>query len=342
MTASNKSAGGLAIEISRLHKSYGEIHVLRGVDLEVPRGEAFGLLGPNGTGKTTLIQVILGLLRPNEGLLRVLGSENVDHVSQRLGYLPERPRYHLQFTGREYLRTLGSLSDLRGKQLANRVDTVIELAGLEQAAERRIATYSKGMLQRLGIAQAVLHEPDLLIVDEPASGLDPGGQREMAHMLSALHKTGHTIVLCTHQLTEVARLCTRVGVLAGGTIAATATLDELYALGNSATVAVDMLPSATAAALEQLAPEEPTALPGRPVVRCERDSVVLFPSNDTLLSHVLRQLLDDGIAVRAVTPGADALEQFYLRAVQQAQTGSPSVSPPASPEELVETLIEDR
>ena len=332
MTGTNTSAGGLAIEISRLHKSYGEVHVLRGVDLEVPRGEAFGLLGPNGTGKTTLIQVILGLLRPNEGLLRVLGSESVEHVSQRLGYLPERPRYHLQFTGREYLRTLGSLSDLRGKQLANRVDTVVELVGLDQAAERRIATYSKGMLQRLGIAQAVLHEPDLLIVDEPASGLDPGGQREMARMLSALHDTGHTIVLCTHQLTEVARLCTRVGVLAGGTIAATATLDELYALGNSTTVAVDMLPSATAAALEQLAPE----------VRCERDSVVLFPSNDTLLSHVLRQLLDDGIAVRAVTPGADALEQFYLRAVQQAQTGSPSASPPASPEELIETLIEDR
>jgi len=332
MTDNTNTPGGLAIEISGLHKSYGEIHVLRGVDLEVPRGEAFGLLGPNGTGKTTLIQTILGLLRPSEGLLRVLGSENIGSVSQRLGYLPERPRYHLQFSGREYLRALGSLSDLRGKRLATRVDTVIELVGLEQAADRRIATYSKGMLQRLGIAQAVLHEPDLLIVDEPASGLDPAGQREMALLLRQLHDTGHTILLSTHQLTEVARLCTRVGVLAGGTIAATAELNELYAMGNSATVAVDILPIATAQALEQLGPE----------VRCEHDAVVLFPSDDILMSRVLRRLLDDGIAVRAVTPGADALEQFYLRAVQQAQSRSPSASPPTSHKELVDTLIEDR
>lgn len=332
MTESINSAGGLALEISRLHKSYGEIRVLRGVDLEIPRGEAFGLLGPNGTGKTTLIQTILGLLRPDEGLLRVLGSEAVDNVSQRLGYLPERPRYHLQFTGREYLRTLGSLSDLRGKQLATRVDTVIELVGLDQASERRIATYSKGMLQRLGIAQAVLHEPDLLIVDEPASGLDPGGQREMAQLLRALHDTGHTILLCTHQLTEVARLCTRVGVLAGGVIAATAALSELYSMGNSTTISVDMLPIATGEALTQLGPQ----------VRLEHDAVVLFPTDDALLSHVLRRLLDDGIAIRAVTPGADALEQFYLRAVQQAQHPTPSASPPPSHAELVETLIEDR
>lgn len=322
----------LAVEIGGLHKSYGDIHVLRGVDLEIPRGEVFGLLGPNGTGKTTLIQTILGLLQPGAGLLRVLGSRNVGSVSQRLGYLPERPRYHLQFSGREYLRVLGSLSDLHGKQLAERVDTVIELVGLQQPADRRIATYSKGMLQRLGIAQAVLHEPDLLIVDEPASGLDPSGQREMAQLLRALNDAGHTILLCTHQLTEVARLCTRVGVLAGGTITSTAALVDLYAQGQSATVAVDMLPVHTAESLEQLGPE----------VRCERGVVTLFPTDDLLLSRVLRRLLDDGVAVRAVTPGSDALEQFYLRSVQQAQSRLPSAPPPASQEELIETLIEDR
>ena len=151
-------------------------------------------------------------------------------------------------------------------------------------------------------------------------------------MLSALHDTGHTIVLCTHQLTEVARLCTRVGVLAGGTIAATATLDELYALGNSTTVAVDMLPSATAAALEQLAPE----------VRCERDfsrvvSLQRYAAEPRAAAAAGRRHRGTRRHTRR-----DALEQFYLRAVQQAQTGSPSASPPASPEELIETLIEDR
>jgi ABC-2 type transport system ATP-binding protein len=322
-----------AISISNLHKSYGSIHALRGVELEVARGDVFGLLGPNGAGKTTLIHTILGLLKPDNGTVKVFDVEQREQLSARIGYLPERPRYHGQFTGREYLTTLGRLSDLSGQRLHDRVDAVVEIVGLGQAADRRIGTYSKGMLQRIGIAQAVLHEPDLLVVDEPASGLDPGGQREMAALLRSLGEAGHTIFLCTHQLTDVARLCDRIGVLVNGRIAETATMAELHARGQSVTIHTADLPLETVSALEQLGPE----------VRTERATITLFPASDRLVDSVLRILLDGGVAVHSVVPEADALEQFYLGAVQQARSDESRPSPPPErAEELLETLIEDR
>lgn len=323
----------LAVSVSNLHKAYGSLQVLRGVDLDVVRGDVFGLLGPNGAGKTTLIHTILGLLKPDHGTIRVLGSENREIHSARIGYLPERPRYHGQFSGREYLSNLGRLSDLSGKQLHDRVDAVIDIVGLAQAADRRIGTYSKGMLQRIGIAQAVLHEPELLIVDEPASGLDPGGQREMAALLRALSQAGHTIFLCTHQLTDVARLCDHIGVLVGGRMTQATTMAELRKHGQSVTVNVVDLPFDTATTLQALGPE----------VRCDRGAVTLFPTSEQLLQVVLRQLLDDGVAVQSVMPEADALEQFYLNAVNDAKSnGARPPQPPATSEELLETLIEDR
>jgi ABC-2 type transport system ATP-binding protein len=322
-----------AISISNTHKSFGSLHVLRGINLEVARGEAFGLLGPNGTGKTTLIHLILGLLKPDHGSLRVFGLEDRARLGSRIGYLPERSHYHGQFTGREYLLTLGRLSNLGGKPLNDRINTVIELVGLGPAADRRIGTYSKGMMQRIGIAQAVLHEPDLLIVDEPASGLDPGGRREMVLLLRTLKELGHTIFVCTHQLADVGRLCDRIGVLVGGKIAQSASMAELHAQGHSVTVRVLDLPLETALALRSIGPQ----------VRCDRVSVTLFPSSYALLATVLRLLLDDRIVIQSVVPEADALEQFYLNAVRDGQ--APPPRPPSqhqTSEALLETLIEDR
>lgn len=321
-----------AIYVSNVHKAYGALQVLKGVDLDVARGEVFGLLGPNGAGKTTLTHIILGLLHPDDGAVRVLGEHERERISAKIGYLPERPRYHQHFTAREYLATLGQLSDLHGRRLAERVDQVLELVGLGAAADRRIGTYSKGMLQRIGIAQAVLHEPDLLIIDEPASGLDPGGQREMATLLRTLAETGHTIFLCTHQLTEVARLCDRVGVLAHGRVRQVARLVDLQARGRSVAVQVAELPLETAESLRRIGPE----------ITYDRARVTIFPASERLINAVLRQLLDDGVPVRAVVPDADALEQFYLAAVQGNDSPPGSASPPEQPEELLETLIEDR
>jgi ABC-2 type transport system ATP-binding protein len=325
-----------AIDLHNVHKAYGALQVLKGVDLAVERGAIFGLLGPNGAGKTTLIHTILGLLRPDDGEVRVFGSTDREHLSRSIGYLPERPRYHTHVTGDQYLRVLGELSGLHGRKLRDRIDAVVDLVGLEQAIDRRIGTYSKGMLQRIGIAQAVLHEPDLLIIDEPGSGLDPGGQREMALLLQALKESGHTILMCTHQLTEVARLCDRVGVLANGRIERTASLHDLRAQGHSATIRVAELPLETANALRTIGSH----------IRVDRNSVTIFPTSDALLTAVLRRLLDDDVIIHAVQPEADALEQFYLASVQRTQMPPPSNGGSSSTDEpseaLLQTLIGDR
>lgn len=325
-------AGDNAIQLNNVHKRYGTLHVLRGIDLTVARGETFGLLGPNGAGKSTLTHIILGLLLPDQGSVSVLGSSDIERVSGRIGYLPERPRYHTQFTGREYLRTLGRLSDIRGDTLDDRVDAVVELVGMQAAADRRIGTYSKGMLQRIGLAQALLHEPELLIVDEPASGLDPEGQSDMAALLERVRAAGHTVVLCTHQLNEVARLCDRVGVLVDGRLAPITSVDELHAQGHSVTIKVQNLPAETARAL--------TNISGN--IRCARTEVVIFPVSDELQARVLRLLLDDDVPIVALVPEADALEQFYLRAIHSSGTASPLESPTGERrEDLLEVLMNE-
>lgn len=318
-----------AIEIHNIHKRFGALHVLRGIDLTVERGEAFGLLGPNGAGKSTLLHIILGLLIPNEGTVRIFGTGEVESLALRIGYLPERPRYHTQFTGREYLATLGRLSDLRGARLQERVDAVLEVVGMQDAAERRLGTYSKGMLQRIGLAQALVHEPDLLIVDEPGSGLDPAGQRDTAELLQRVRSAGHTVLLCTHQLTEVARLCDRVGVLTKGRLDRIVRLADLDAQGHSVTIRVRDLPAETASALSQVSPG----------VRCTRTEVVLFPVTDELLRSVLGRLLDDGVGITSVIPEADALEQFYLGAIELGDSHSPEAAPRIEEETELETIM---
>jgi ABC-2 type transport system ATP-binding protein len=210
-----------AVEAVELCKRFGPVPVLEGLTLRVAAGEVYGLLGPNGAGKSTLLHLILGLLRPAAGEVCVLGT-TPEAARSRIGYLPERPRYHTHLSGRDYLRTLGRLSDLHGAALASRCDELLALVGLLGAAERRVGHYSKGMLQRLGIAQALLHEPELLLVDEPSAGLDPAGQREIVDLLATLRRQGRTILMCTHQLAEAHELCDRVGVLASGRIEAEA------------------------------------------------------------------------------------------------------------------------
>jgi ABC-2 type transport system ATP-binding protein len=317
------------IEISDLHKSYGPLRVLRGVDLVVEQGEAFGLLGPNGAGKTTLNHLVLGLLKPDRGTVRVFGSSDTQRSSANTGYLPERQRYHPHFTGREYLTALGSLSGMRGRQLQQQVAAVLQAMNLRDTADRRLGTYSKGMLQRIGLAQAVLHDPDLVVIDEPTSGLDPGGQQEIVALLNQLREAGHTILMCTHQLAHVAALCDRVGVLVQGQINHVATVAELQAQGQSVVIEVVELPIATMQALQLIGPQ----------VRCDHASIVLFPSSDALVTAVLRHLLDDGVVVRSVTPQADALEQFYARAVDPEHAHP---APVADQQPPVDTLVEDR
>lgn len=296
------------IEIEELHKAYGSLPVLQALNLRVVAGEVYGLLGPNGAGKTTLIHLMMGFLRPDQGRLRLLGSANLERVRARIGYIPERQRYHTRYTAREYLRFLGQFSGLSGVTLRERVERELATVGLLPAADRSLGTYSKGMLQRLGVAQALLSDPDLLLIDEPTSGLDLAGQREVIELLASVRDRGHTIFLCTHYLQEVELLCDRVGVLAGGRIAAEARMRDLRDVANSVRIRVGELDPELRAKLENLGSS----------VRCDVQGVRLSPNTPALQATVLRMLLDADVTIMALEPLESPLERLYLWALHSA------------------------
>ncbi len=306
-----------AIETEKLHKSYDGLPVLRGLDLRVPDGQVYGILGPNGAGKSTLMHVLLGFLKPTRGSVRVLGERNLERTRGRVGYLPERLRYHLRYSGREYLRYLGQFSDLPQPLLTARVEEGLRTVGLHEAADRLLSSYSKGMLQRLGIAQALLTDPEILMIDEPTAGLDPAGQREMLDLLAKVRDRGHTIFLATHVLEEVEQLCDLVGVLFGGKLAAEIEVRSLRTPGRSVLISVGELPVAVAQRLEALAP----------AVRCGRGEVALQPNTPALQAQVLRALIDAEVPIIALEPQSRPLEELYLRVV----SGEPIAPPPDEP-----------
>ncbi|MEI6526319.1 MAG: ABC transporter ATP-binding protein [Planctomycetota bacterium] len=232
--ASN-SAETLAIDVQHLSKTYREglvfprLHpALKDVSLQVRGGEVFGLLGPNGAGKTTLIKVLLGILHPTKGLAQVLKQPAGSKAARRkIGYLPENlvfPRHH---TGRSALYFYGRLSEMSDSQIAARENELFDLVSLQGRQGEAVRRYSKGMRQRLGLAQAMLHDPDLLILDEPTDGLDPMGRSQIRDVLDKLKQRGKTVFLNSHILQEVELICDRVAIMALGQLRGIGTIDEL-------------------------------------------------------------------------------------------------------------------
>jgi ABC-2 type transport system ATP-binding protein len=220
-----------AIEASGLTKRFGSILALDRLDLVVPRGSVFGLLGPNGAGKTTTIRILTGLARPTAGNAFVSGIEvglDEPELRRRLGYLDQDPRFYGWMTGRELLELVGRLHGLAGSELRSRVDEILARTGLTAAAQRRIGGYSGGMRQRLGIAQALLHRPEILILDEPVSSLDPEGRRDLLELIAGLRGEA-TVVFSTHLLADVERICDRVAILDRGRLVTEGPLEELLA-----------------------------------------------------------------------------------------------------------------
>jgi ABC-2 type transport system ATP-binding protein len=223
-----------AIEIAGLVKTFrvgffrSRVEAVRGVSFEVCRGGIFGLLGPNGAGKTTILKVLMGLIRPDAGTLRILGRDARQPASRRrVGFLPENPYFHEYLTPRELLEFYGRLLGLGAGEIRRQRDELIERVGLADAARRPLRKFSKGMLQRIGLAQALLGDPELLVLDEPMSGLDPLGRRLISDLIEERHRAGVTVVFSSHILSDVERLCDRVVILHRGRKVADGTLDEL-------------------------------------------------------------------------------------------------------------------
>ncbi|MDV6031867.1 MAG: ABC transporter ATP-binding protein [Phycisphaera sp. RhM] len=224
------------VDVHQLRKTYRSlsltgrrrIDAVRGVSLQAYPGEVFGLLGPNGAGKTTLIKMLLGVVKPSGGHARLLGQPIGSSAARsRVGYLPESLRVDRHHSARSALRYYGRMSGMTSAEIQSRSDELLKLVGLEGRDRESVRRFSKGMYQRLGLAQALLHDPDLLVLDEPTDGLDPVGRNEVRKVIDRLRDSGKTIFLNSHILQEVEMVCTRVAILAKGEIKAIGPIDEL-------------------------------------------------------------------------------------------------------------------
>jgi ABC-2 type transport system ATP-binding protein len=217
-----------------------------GVDFEVRRGEVFGLLGPNGSGKSTTIKMLLGLLHPTKGVIEVFGRSPRDvKTKARIGYLPEESYLYRYLDSRETLDFFGNLFTLPKEERARRSDQLLDMVGLTGARTRAVGEFSKGMQRRIGLAQALINDPDLVILDEPTAGLDPIGCREVKDLIVALARRGKTVILSSHLLSDVEDVCDRVVIYYGGKIQAQGTLKELLATPDAVRITTPTLPRAT-------------------------------------------------------------------------------------------------
>jgi ABC-2 type transport system ATP-binding protein len=281
------------------------------LDLEVRRGEVFGYLGPNGAGKTTTLKILCGLLKASRGGAWLMGEPVTQVTSRRrLGFLPEQPYFYDYLTGPEYLELVGRLSGLTGQEASRAAREWLGRVGLGERSRLRLRKYSKGMLQRLGLAAALVHAPDLLILDEPMSGLDPFGRRDVRELILEQRERGTTVLFSSHILPDVELLCDRVGIVLAGQLTRVATVRELVHQGrHRVEIRCDGNP------LVEIPPAWNEIL-----TRVDRASETTFVlTEDERLQEVLAWLIQRHVALRAVTPHRRSLEELFMEAATSSR-----------------------
>lgn len=251
-----------AIAIRGLTKDFrvsGSGKWLRAVDdlsLDIERNSIYGLLGPNGSGKSTTIKIVLGLVQPSIGNCEILGISSSNPAARvNVGYLPEAPYFQRFLTGRELLRYFGQLSGVPKEKIRERIDYLLNKVGLEDAGDRRVGGYSKGMLQRIGLAQALIGDPELLVLDEPTAGVDPVGASEIASLIVQLKEEGKTVLLCSHLLSQVESVCDRVAILGQGRLLREGRIESLTKREDPSSIRIDGVSKALKESIERLAQE---------------------------------------------------------------------------------------
>jgi ABC-2 type transport system ATP-binding protein len=294
------------IECIDLTKTYGRrVTALHNLTLTIDEGTSFGLLGENGAGKSTLVRMIMGFIFPSSGRIAVLGEEQVARAHSRIGYVHERPIFEHRFSGRAYLTYLARLSGMWDAQSQARIDQLFEQVNLAEAANWAIGTYSKGMQQRLAIAQALLTDPELLILDEPTSGLDPRSQWEVRQIITTLRKQGKTLLICSHYLAEVEALCDAVGILRKGhLILSGAVADLLTSQGIVEIELADHLSAVEIVARLHLSDQ---------VIATEGN---LLRIADSAQQAVLAALVAASIPILSLNPISQTLEEVYVHTTQ--------------------------
>jgi ABC-2 type transport system ATP-binding protein len=303
------TSSSLAIETHGLGTRFGERTALQSIDLEVPRGGAFGFLGPNGAGKTTLIRMLLGLAVPTSGTIRLLGHDLPQGRAEalaRVGAIIEEPRFHKHLTGAENLRVHAAARDRAARA---RIGAALERVGLARRGHDRVGTYSLGMRQRLGIARCLLCDPQLLILDEPVNGLDPAGILEFRHLIRELVEEGRTVLLSSHLLDEVEKTCDAAAIVDQGRVIAQGAIADLTGGGRRAfDVVAD--PGAQAVRLLAGVPAVTRASEHGGAIRVHVSPEA--PPDREVVTELLRRLLDGGVAVERVSPVVGSLEDRFL------------------------------
>jgi ABC-2 type transport system ATP-binding protein len=281
--------------------------VLHGISFEVRRGESFGFIGPNGAGKTTTLKALLGLIRPSRGRVQLLGRDPGDPTARgQIGFSPESPYFYEFLTGREILSFYARLCDVEPGQVSARAQQALEQVGLAHAADARLRTYSKGMLQRIGIAQALVHDPGVLFLDEPMSGLDPVGRKEIRDLIVRLNAEGKTIFMNTHILSDVEMICDRVAIIVAGRIAYEGNLEAFHGDRKEFDVT-----------LSGLAPDFADELQARvgEGLRGRGDRVTVRLAEKEM-AELVQSALARGARLEEVVRHREDLETLFLRAVE--------------------------
>ncbi|HEX5579166.1 MAG TPA: ABC transporter ATP-binding protein [Candidatus Limnocylindria bacterium] len=307
---------GLAIECRGLAKRYGDVLALDGLDLEVPAGSVFGFLGPNGAGKTTTLRILASLGRADAGEARVGGVPVGGGAPNRaglIGYLDQDPRFYGWMTPRDLLRLVGRLHGMDGPGLSERIDASLATAGLADAARRTIGGFSGGMRQRLGLAQAILNRPPVLLLDEPVSSLDPQGRHDMLQTIRDLGREA-TVLFSTHILNDVERVCDRVAIIDHGRVVTASPMDELLGRYATPTYVIETMP-ADDATLESVA-QALRAVPGVGAVEVAHGTLrATLEEDEAAARELLARLAAQDVTVVAFERQRPSLEDVFLRVV---------------------------
>jgi ABC-type multidrug transport system ATPase subunit len=298
---------GPAIETSGLTKSYAGLLAVDHLDLKVEQGEIFGFLGPNGAGKTTTMRMLLGLVQPSAGTARVLGMDTKTHLQDmlaRIGSVIENPTFYPFLSGYDNLKAFAQLSRIP----VDRVAPVLDLVDLTAAAKRKFSTYSLGMKQRLAVGAALLGSPDLLILDEPANGLDPAGIVEMRDLIKRLKSRGRTVLISSHVLHEIEQICDRIAIMNRGRVVVQGPVEELLA---GASLEVRAEPLGAAEKILVNLPWVDAVVPG--------DNRLLVTTGPEHATDITRVLAEQGIYLSRLQPHEQTLEQYFLDVTGDAQ-----------------------
>ena len=292
-------------------KMYGDVVALRNIDLEIREGELFAILGPNGAGKTTLLKIAVGLIQPSSGEVRVFGVDVLKEpakVKELIGYVPQETIVYDELTGLENLMFYASLYDIPKSIAEERISEYVKLLGLEEHVKRRVSKYSGGLKKRLSIAASLIHDPKLLILDEPTTGLDPSSRRELWRILQELRKLGKTIVMATHYMEEAEVLADRVAIMNEGRVIAIGTPDELKKKVGELTI-VEVEVANPKLGLEEVL--KPYSAGGRVLIK---DTVlrIYLEEYETLLPKVIEELFHAGVKPLTIRVSEPTLEDVFI------------------------------